>query len=110
MRVLEKLHSLARQRERNLSKASILAGEHLPIQLAPAPLAHCTGGPNVILRPASFLSGHPRAYLAVGMQVRVNYLWAFTATFADFKEKYRKTRGVKGHLALERIRFQDLGI
>jgi hypothetical protein len=91
-------------------EAEGVEGEHLPIQLAPAPLAHCTGGPNVILRPASFLSGHPRAYLAVEMQIKINYLWAFAMIFADFKEKYRKTRGVKGHLALERIRFQDLGI
>jgi len=27
------------------------------------------------------------ANLAVGRQIKVNYLWAFTVTFADFKGK-----------------------
>jgi len=33
------------------------------------------------------LSGQPRSYLAVGKQIKVNYSWAFSTTFADFKGK-----------------------
>ena len=33
------------------------------------------------------LSGQPREYLAVGMQIKVNCAWAFRASFTDFKGK-----------------------
>ena len=33
------------------------------------------------------LSGQPRAYLAVGTLIKLNHVWAFKATFADFKGK-----------------------